>query len=51
MDFLLKLGDGTHPLLEGAKQKEKTGSCTLLKVGDGAHQNQNQNFLNKEERK
>jgi hypothetical protein len=38
-----RLGDGAHPLLEVTKQKEKKGSWPLLKVGDGTHQNQNQN--------
>jgi len=40
---LSRLGDDAHPLLEATKQKEKKGSWPLLKVGDGAHQNQNQN--------
>ncbi len=39
LDFLLRLGDGTHLLPEATKQKEKKGSRPLSKVGSDTDQN------------
>jgi hypothetical protein len=43
LEFLPRLGDDTHLLPKTTKQKEKRGSWPLSKVGNGAHQTQNQN--------
>jgi hypothetical protein len=48
---LPRVGDGAQPFLEATKQKEKSGSWPLSKVGTSAHQNQNQNKKEKEKRK
>jgi hypothetical protein len=41
LDFLLKLCNGAHPLLEATKEKKKKKwNWPLLKIGNGTHQNQ-----------
>jgi hypothetical protein len=40
LEFMSKLGDGTHPLPKATKQKEKKGSWLLSKVDYGTHRNE-----------